>query len=371
MKIWRSTLLRLRFVIAMAAAASLWPAGAPAQAFDHEGVARRALEQHILPGYERMAAAADAQIAALATACDNPAAERLEAARSAFKDALVAWGRIEHIRFGPIAEQNRQDALLFWPDTRGIARRQIGRLLAQQDADALSPPALAGKSVAVQGFSALDVVLFGSGSQAMAAPGAPGHFRCGYAQALAKNIATIARDALAGWNDRTRFGGLWLNPGAGNPAFLSAKETTHALVQAYLTALKQVRNVRLAGPLGVKERGARPLEPIMSNSRLAMELIIANVEGLRDLLTQSGLSEPAPPGAPAHSVMQSVVTEFDLTVPRLRQIANMGPDPFRNGAARSRLIALGFPLKNAHDATFSAMAEAAGLTMGFNSLDGD
>ena len=192
------------------------------------------------------------QTAALMAACNAPDLERLDAARTSFKDALIAWGRIEHVRFGPIAEQNRYDAMIFWPDPRGIARRQIARVLAQQEADALLPQVLAGKSVAIQGFSALDVVLFGSGSEIIARPETAGRFRCGYARALAVNIETVARETLAGWSDPAGFARLWLNPAAGNPAFLNAKETTHALVQAYLTGLKQVRNVRLGGPLGLR-----------------------------------------------------------------------------------------------------------------------
>ncbi len=343
----------------------------PAQAFDHEGLARRALERHIIPGYQHLAAAAAVQTAALTAACNAPDLERLDAARTSFKDALIAWGRIEHVRFGPIAEQNRYDAMIFWPDPRGIARRQIARVLAQQDADALLPQVLAGKSVAIQGFSALDVVLFGSGSEIIARPETAGRFRCGYARALAANIETVARETLAGWSDPAGFARLWLNPVAGNPAFLNAKETTHVLVQAYLTGLKQVRNVRIGGPLGLKGRGARSLEPVVPNSNLALDLVIANVEGLRALLIESGISEAAPQGAPARSVMQSVATDLELAIPRLRQIVGLGANPFQDGAARGQFIALGFPLKNAHDATVSAMSEAAGLSIGFNSLDGD
>jgi predicted lipoprotein len=343
----------------------------PAQAFDHEGLAQRALQRHIVPGYERLAASAASQSAAIGAVCEAPSDQRLTTARSAFKDALLAWGRIEHIRFGPIAEQNRLDAMIFWPDPRGIARRQIARVLTQQDADALSPQVLAGKSVAIQGFSALDVVLFGPGSDTIARPEAPGRFRCGYARALAANIETIARAVLAGWTGPASFAGLWLNPAAGNAAFLSAKETTHTIVQAYLTGLKQTRNVRLGGPLGLKGPGARSLEPVMPNSSLAFELIIANVEGLRALLIESGLSDAVTEGAQARSVMQSVATELELAIPRLRQIAGQDPNPFQDSAARSQVIALGFPLKNAHDATVAAMSEAAGLSIGFNSLDGD
>lgn len=354
------------FAVALGTAAAL-----PAQAFDHAGVARQAFERHIVPGYERLVTAAVLQTSAVAALCDNPEAQRLETARSSFKNALIAWGRIEHIRFGPIAEQNRQDALIFWPDARGIARRQIARLLAQQEADALSSAALAGKSVAVQGFSALDVVLFGPAAEAMAGATPAARYRCGYARALAANIETIARETLKGWTDAAGFAALWLNPAAGNPAFLTAKETTHALVQAYLTGLRQARNVRLGGPLGLKKGGVRALEPVMANSNQAMGLLIANVEGLRALLIESGLSEAPAQGAPAHSIMQSVVTELDLAVARLRQIAGQANSPFADNAARGQLIALGFPLKNAHDVVFAAMSEAAGLSMGFNSLDGD
>jgi len=356
-------------VAVVALAASLWPT--TVLAFDHEGLALRARERHIVPGYARLASAGAAQSAAIAGLCETPGSHRLTEARAAFKGALTAWGRIEHIRFGPIAEQNRLDAMLFWPDVRGIARRQIARVLAEKQADALVPSKLLAKSVAVQGFSALDVALFGPGSESLATPDDAGRFRCGYARALASNIEAVARETHAGWSDAGGFGELWIKPGPDNRAFLTPRETTHALVQAYLTGLKQVRNVRLGGPLGLKERGIRPLEPIVPNSGLAFDLIVANVEGLRALLLESDLAGATADGERGRSIIQSVGVELDMTITQMRQVAEALPRALQDATARSRLLPLGFALRNAHEALSNAVSEAAGLSIGFNALDGD
>jgi predicted lipoprotein len=355
----------------MMAAAILSAQVHAAGAFDHEAFARRALEQHIVPGYRQFSAAADAQDAAVAGLCTAPSGASLTSARQAFGAALAAWGRVEHLRIGPIMDQNRYAGLLLWPDPRGIARRQIERALAQQDRDVLSPEALAGKSVALRGFAALDVLLFAKGSDDLAASSPAHAFRCGYASAVAKVMAQAAKDTLQAWSAPDGFAARWLNPGADNPVFLSAKETTQAIGQAYLNGVKHLRNVRLAGPLGFKDRNVRPLEPPVPYSGRALGLAIANIEGLRALLLETGLSDPPVPGAPPHTVMQSTVNEFGTAISTIRKASALSKKPFEDAAARNQLILVGFPLKNAFDTGAAYLAEEAGLTIGFNAIDGD
>ncbi|MFM9847880.1 MAG: imelysin family protein [Hyphomicrobiaceae bacterium] len=342
----------------------------PASAFDHEAFARRALEQHIVPAYRRFLVAADAQDAAVTALCAAPGDATFASARQTFSAALDAWGRVEHIRFGPIMDQNRYSGLLLWPDPRGIARRQIERALTQQDKDVLSPEALADKSVALRGFTALDILLFAAGSEDLTKSEPAGAFRCGYASAVAKVIARVAKDTLQAWSAPDGFAARWLYPGPDNPVFLSAKETTQAIGQAYLNGLKQLRNVRFAGPLGFKDRSVRALEPPVSNSGRALALAVANIEGLRALLLDTGLSEPLTPGTPPHSVMQATVTEFETAISTIRKAA-LSKKPFEEANARNQLILIGFPLKNAFDTGAAYLAEEAGLTIGFNALDGD
>ena len=361
-----------RFALSIIVTAVICAAQAmSALAFDHEGLARRALEQHIVPGCRQFSVAADKQEAAIKALCTAAANPALAAARNAFGDALQAWGRVEHIRFGPIMEQNRYASLMFWPDPRGIARRQIERVLSNQDKDVLTAHTLAEKSVAIQGFNALDVLLFSAGGENLARSVPDGAFRCSYARSVAENIAKIARETLEAWSTPDGFAARWLNPGPDNPAYLSAKETTQAIGQAYLTGLRQLRNVRLGGPLGFKDRNVRPLEPAVPYSGQALALTIANIEGLRALLLDAGLAERPTAGAPPHSVMQATVAEFETAISTVRKAMALSKKPFQDAAARNQLILVGYPLKNAFDTGAAYLAEEAGLSIGFNALDGD
>ena len=80
----------------------------------------------------------------------------------------LAWGRIEPVRFGPITQKQRLERLLFYPDPHAIAAKQIAKLLAKGDAADIEPDKLAGASVAVQGFGAVDAVLYGKGAESLA-----------------------------------------------------------------------------------------------------------------------------------------------------------------------------------------------------------
>jgi hypothetical protein len=106
---------------------ALWslPVGAQdaAQPFDHSGLARQTLEQHIVPGYSRLAEAAKQLSRTLDQTCAKPFTSRPKAVDAAFDNMVTAWGRIEHINFGPITSENRLERILFFPDRRGLSGR--------------------------------------------------------------------------------------------------------------------------------------------------------------------------------------------------------------------------------------------------------
>jgi predicted lipoprotein len=99
----------------------LFAAAAPAGAFDDKAAAQRALEKHIVPGYLRFDLTARAFANKANALCRSPSPQSLAAAREAARAAMLTWGRIEHIRFGPITDQQRFDRLMFYPDPRGLA----------------------------------------------------------------------------------------------------------------------------------------------------------------------------------------------------------------------------------------------------------
>ncbi len=98
----------------------------PRRPFDHAGLARQALEQHIVPGYARFAEAAKKLSRTLDRSCERPFGKPPKAVDADVRNLVDAWGRIEHINFGPVTVDNRLERILFFPDRRGLGGRQVG-----------------------------------------------------------------------------------------------------------------------------------------------------------------------------------------------------------------------------------------------------
>lgn len=360
-------------IVSVLASSLLVLAATPAGAFDDAALARQAYERHILPGYASFASAAQNFAANAATLCKAPSADALAKARGAARSAALAWGRMENIRFGPITAKQRLERLLFYPDPHGIARRQIDRLLASHDASDVTPAKLAGASVAVQGFSAVDRVLYGNGSEELAAVTPAGPFRCLYLQALAADIAQIAEDTHAEWAGDYK--STWLSPGGANKTYLSAKETTLALFRSYVTELEVIRLQRLEPLLGRDEKTSGRAGSLLAGSGLALPFILANIEGERALLTESGLVDPVLASGDkeqsAMAILGSIVTDLGFALRAGEAAAAMSPDPFADAKARDRLAPMLLSLKNAEETGRSALGDLTGQSLGFNSLDGD
>jgi predicted lipoprotein len=359
-------------IVSVLASSLLVLAAPPAGAFDDAALARQAYERHILPGYASFASAAQNFAARAATLCKAPSADALAKARDAARSAALAWGRMENIRFGPITAKQRLERLLFYPDPHGIARRQIDRLLASHDSSDVTPEKLAGASVAVQGFSAVDRVLYGKGSEELAAAAPAGPFRCLYLQALAADIAEIAEDTHAEWGD---YKSTWLSPGGANKTYLSAKETTLALFRSYVTELEVIRLQRLEPLLGRDEKTSGRAGSLLAGSGLALPFILANIEGERALLTLSGFVDPAlargDKEQSAMAILGSIVTDLGFAIRAGEAAAAMSPDPFADADARDRLAPMLLSLKNAEETGRAALGDLTGQSLGFNSLDGD
>jgi predicted lipoprotein len=271
-----------------------------------------------------------------------------------------------------VRDENRFERIFFWPDRRSIGQRQVRAILRKRDRGAIAPDRLGERSVAVQGLTALEMLLHGNGADQLAGD-EPDNFRCAYALAIVQNLEGIVGAIRQGWQDDGAFVKLWRNPGPDNPTYLFARETTLELVKAFDQALENIRDRRIApaigfGPLRRKHR------PVLWRSRLTMPLIHANLEGARDLLMTGGLAEAymaARENAPeAAGDISSIASEFKLMLDRTSVLAGEA-DPFASNGIRSRLVAVGFPLKNIRTQAVDRLKQAAGLSVGFNASDGD
>ena len=258
----------------MAVAAALTPSLA-----ENSAPVRTAIDGFIRPNFERFADISDLMSADIEPLCANPSQSALEDARSAFRTAATAWARIEFVRAGPLSRLNRAERILFWPDRRGTGLRQVQAVLANKDMSVVKVEDLSQKSVALQGFGALEYLLFGTGSENLATLG--DGFRCSFAVAVSRNISTIARQASDAWNDGNGFSRIWLSPGPENETYRTGSEALAELVGMLAHGFEMVRDQRIKPIAPENSRPGLYKRALFWRSGATINTIKSNMSGLQ------------------------------------------------------------------------------------------
>ncbi len=330
-------------------------------------VIERTIHVFVKPAYERLAGATGTLEADMAALCGSPSRDRLETARNGFKAAIESWSRVEIVRFGPVTENNRLERLQFWPDRKGIGLKQVQAAIASEDAAAADAGRLAGKSVAMQGFGALEYVLFGTGADELGRSGPA--YRCSYGKAIAGNVAAIAAETSAAWKDPEGFAASWINPAPGNPVYHTDAEALTELLDTLVQGLEMLRDVRIDGFLGNDASGDRPKQAIFWRAQATTASLEGNLEGLAEIMTASGVRDVLP--ANGRWVADSIDAQFANGVDALARLAAPVETVLRNPKQRERL-AFARVVTTSLSATIGVrLAGELGLTAGFSSLDGD
>ncbi|SEQ07505.1 hypothetical protein SAMN05428969_1840 [Devosia sp. YR412] len=317
-----------------------------------------------IAGFKGRASGLESAMGAL---CAVPSEATLSVARQQFGLAATAYGRVEFIRIGPLMEDNRADRLLFFPDRKGIGLRQVQAILAEQDVTVLDAAGLYGKSVAVQGFGALEFVLYGTGAEALAA--AEGSFRCRYGQAIAHNIGSIADQLAMGWYRKGGVAEHLTRPVQENADYRTETEALEELVGLVSHGLEAVRDTRINPFIAQGEVAAKPKQALFWRSGLTMAMVGANLEGMETLVSVSGMARAV--GEADVGLDNSIGFEFSnahraldlITLPVEEAVL----DP-KQVAALSYLVIL---TQSLQAQIGEQLAFALGLSVGFSSLDGD
>jgi predicted lipoprotein len=342
----------------------------PAQAeADLAAIGHAALETYIRPGYAHFAASATALEKAVAVVCETPSPQALSGAREAFAGTVAAWSVVEPIRCGPVEREHRHDRIFYWPDPKGLGARQMREALAKEDATATDQVSLAGKSVALQGLPALEYLLYGDGADSLTQAGSEAAFRCRFAKAVAGNLVTLGNEVADGWKDGAPYTQAYLNPGPDNSAYRTSKEVTLDLYKTFSGGIETVRDQKLAKVLGAKPEEARPKLAPFWRSGLSFANMAGNLEGVRDLFAEGGFAEIV--HAESAGVEASILFDLNHTIDMLRGIKQPIEEAARDEDTRAKLEALRIALKSASTTAGDMIARGAGLSFGFNAMDGD
>lgn len=145
-------------------------------------------------------------------------------------------------------------------------------------------------------------------------------------------------------------------------------------MRAYVTELEAIRIQRLDPVLEDAKNNSR-MHPLLPDSGQGVAFIVANTEGVRDLLTEGGFTDPANAAdekeQQAMGILDSVVTDLGFALRAGNNAMDVAPDVFASEPARAKLAPLTYSLKNAEETGRSALGVLTGQALGFNSLDGD
>jgi uncharacterized protein len=332
---------------------------------------------YLLPRYQAVAAATAAQQKGWAAFCREPSADGFAAMRAAFQDAMDAWMPLQHVRAGPASLKTRIERIYFWPERKNIVARQVGALLQSADAAALEPERMVTASVAVQGFPALQLLLYDGDDPArlFLSGDPPAAYRCAFATAVAANLAATTRQIVEDWTATIAamsatpprpVDGLGLAP--------SPKETAQLLFTDLLTLFQLVGDIKLALPLGVSVDRPEPKFAEGSRSGRSLRNLKLNLESAEAMIGQdrkSGFSLLLPATAEADTLERNIAEGFARVFPALAAIPLPLAAAVGDPAARPKVEALLAGIKKVRDLVGQQLAPAVGLRVGFNGLDGD
>jgi hypothetical protein len=296
------------------------------------------VRDHIRPGFAAFATAAEA-LAGI-DSCEP------DLLRPAFQSAYDAWMAVGHLTLGPAEEDGRGLAVHFWPDPKAMGWK-AQRALLTGDPAALEPDTFAQHSVAARGLPALERLLY----PAEALPADP----CPLIHATADDMARTAVVLAGEWGP---FGELLLSPGQPGNGFLSETEARQALFTQLATGLELLADRRLGRPIGTFEKPRPELAEARASGR-SLRNVVLSLQALRALAL--ALSPDA----------ERTKVAFDHALARAEGLG----DPVFAGVAdpqgRLKVEILQQAIRAVRETAIAEMAPVLGVTLGFNSADGD
>lgn len=325
------------------------------RAYDMEAVADR----HIVPAYQLLDESS-AVLHTLATDyCADLGGTDTAALRAAYHATFQAWQDVQHLRFGPVQYLSREQRFELWPDKRNTVGRHLARLLDESKGTAAGVLELAGKSVAVQGLSGLEYLLFGAIAPASGA--------CRVIVAITANLHTMATEVVHDWIDSSApYRDYFARPGANNPVYDSHAAVANQLFNSLHTQLEFVLTQKLGQPLGANLQQANGRRAEAWRSGGSRAAIAHNLNACRALYRIAFA-----PDLTDRTLDSRIEAAFDRAQADLAAIDRSLAEAVSDPSQRAQLEILRADIATLKQHIARDLGAALGLSLGFNSLDGD
>lgn len=330
---------------------------------DEAAVVSTSIESVFRPAYAQFDAVTDELSNQTQAYCEQSADSSINELHKLFVGATSAFSAIEMYRLGALTEDNRQHRLFYWPDKRRVGERQLRALLADSTASALTMEALTRKSVALQGLPALERILYQSKSKGVQY--GIGSAECHVAVLVAQNIHQMAQSIHSGWQSESDFVNDLLDPGASSTGLRNQQEVLRLIVTQIAVGIDVLRHRKIA-PL-LEEEATFKAQPFYRSGQVLLNLS-ENLESLRALTIDSALTKTTD----LTNELAFEYTSARTMLNRLQKLPSLTDDRGRvNDDAQSLLHALWAVLGGIENTINERLTSALGVSVSFNSEDGD
>lgn len=343
------------------------PGNAAKETGVYAGLNKAAIEKHILPRYDALVTATVGLNEAAKAFCAAPGKKPISELQTAFGQTMDAWQDIQHVRFGPIDWFFRSQRVAFWPDPRNTIGKQMAELLSKHQSGSVEPELLAKDSVATQGLPALERLIFGDDAGKLKS-GPDAAYRCRYVEAIAINLAQMAKETRAAWREGgdKAFAAVMQDYSKPDAPYREPQEATLELFKALYLAVELAADHKLARPLGATQKDARPRLAESWRSERSLRNIQRNLAAAQDLYLNSfsaAVSDKAADAAIRDGFASSVTAASALKQPLETAVQDAG--------ARRQAEALATELLALKKLLGDRLPPALDIPVGFNALDGD
>lgn len=354
-------------VLALAVVAS--SAAEAAERKSHAQMVIDFIDTYLVPRLAALGEATGQLSSGLAAYCADPAGKDVKPIEDSFAATVKAWGALDFIRFGPIMNEHRLERFYFWPDPRGTTARQLTLLLAKRDPAVLTPESFAKQSVAVQGLSALEILIYDQNTK-LGGTDEAGRYRCQFAMASAAGLDRISHEVLDGWKGPDGFRAKMLSPGSDNALYKDASETARDVVKAFVTGIELALNRFITPELtAAKLTPPKRVRVPFERSGLSTAFLTSGIQSLHALLDVTAMVAYVPPDmAWMNAFFPNAFKGLDVGIASYEKTRSAEPGSEERMAVIHKLR---FDLSGLRQIVVKELAPAADLTLGFNELDGD
>jgi predicted lipoprotein len=244
------------------------------------------------------------------------------------------------------------------------------------DAATVAAVAAGEGTVALQGFPALERLLFEDKVTPGDASDPSGRFRCDLLTAIATNLATIAADVAREWGDAGQgFAKSVVEPGPANPYFGDDREATGAFLNGFMTLLQVIADQKLRRPLGNDAASAKPKLAESWRSGRSLRNIEINLRSLRAMYA----GDQGHPGFAAvmrgtmegNAFAAVIDAAFDRAIAAATSVDASLEQAIADPSHRAAIEQLRAAVKDIQRLVSTHLPGPLGVSIAFNSLDGD